>query len=414
LLAGTGILGLKLFTGKKNDTRELAKRETVVPLQKDSSRSSTAIASKKETAAVQKNMLLANNNRPTPSLKRRTAVENLASLDKKSSLTIAALSAKQQAYSKMTMTKDTVLPDKLSARDMAALTTLGGTSAGSPSQLNSAREINRYSTKPFDPALTATTNVNSILLKGATIDGSIISFGKGKKTKGDTINLDRSEMSVFSQAGYLKPGDSAFTSLSNVTSLGKLSTLTVAGSVFAGKRGITIDTFMLADQKKSHIALSDISTPSSASPRFDLSKPKKDMESTLDEIVVTRNSNERSSKKELSRSANAGPEYKAEKEIANSRGSIVSVNPTGGWYSFTKYLTAKIATTTGIKRDISEHGTVEIKMNISESGKVSKVTILNSFNTQLNPILIKAIRKGPRWSSSDYLEKKGFVFKVEL
>jgi TonB family protein len=52
------------------------------------------------------------------------------------------------------------------------------------------------------------------------------------------------------------------------------------------------------------------------------------------------------------------------------------------------------------RKDIGEHGTVEIKMNISESGKVSKVRILKSFNTQLDPILIKAIRKGPRWKST--------------
>ncbi|MEO8173730.1 MAG: hypothetical protein ABI581_11625, partial [Sediminibacterium sp.] len=85
-----------------------------------------------------------------------------------------------------------------------------------------------------------------------------------------------------------------------------------------------------------------------------------------------------------------------------------------GWSNFNKYLADKIAAEAGTKKEVGQYGSFEIKMNISETGKPSKIRILNSFNTQLNPILIKAIRKGPRWIASDLLEKKDFTFKINL
>ncbi|MES2371310.1 MAG: hypothetical protein V4557_01940 [Bacteroidota bacterium] len=368
LLAGTGVLGLKLFIGK-NNTQELAKTETVVPPQQDTSHSAAAIAVQKEVAmalqkkesaiAIQKNVL-ANNNRMQLSLKKSAAIDNVSSLDKKSLQPVAALPAKQQIYSESAMAKGAVVFDKVAEKDMIDAKTLAE-----------------------------------------------VSVGKGTNIKGDTITLGRSEIAGF----YPKPTEQAF------TVVGGSQSLAVTGNLKGVKRSdFSIDTpIVMIDKKKMYTTFSAPAVASSTvRSEFEISKPKKDTLETLSEVVITGNTNYRYDKfpkKELSRPGSTAQADNAKgKQELNLRESSVAVHPTGGWYNFTKYLTDKIAT----KNGVGEHGTVEIKMNINESGKPSKVRILNSFNTQLNPIFIKAIRKGPRWKSTDYLAKKDFIFEIDL
>jgi hypothetical protein len=440
VLAGAGILGFKIFTGK-NNTQELAKTESIAATQKETA---TALDSKIDTtASLQKNTPVASNRRPLSSLQESTITASSASPNNKNLQPVAALPARQKNDNATVTAKDTMLFDQLAARDMVAANRMEARTSGLLAQTTSAREMAMQLNKAIDPALAGKKdqinffpNRNSMTVSGTYTP---LSAGKGKKIKGDTINLDHSEMPVFTQAGYIKTTQSA------ITALGNSSTLTVSGNDIAKKRsGISVDTLMFTDQKKMYVTLNETKPPTSSAtinlqladavvkktgslnvgaqrPNTSLAKNDSAI-ALLPEVSVAGYGGVSKRKelgsvpspdtrKDLSRPVDTAPDNNAEKgTVSNFGGSSIMVLPVSGWYDFTRYLAGKIAA----KKNIGEHGTVEIKMNISESGKVSKVRILKSFNTQLDPILIKAIRKGPRWKSTDYLKKKDFVFKVDL
>jgi hypothetical protein len=136
------------------------------------------------------------------------------------------------------------------------------------------------------------------------------------------------------------------TALNSITSLGNLSNLTVTGTVPAGA----------------------ITT------RNDLS-----------EVVVT------------------GYRTKSEKRLLGASvqqqksEEISEVSPVNGWPAFKNYLTEK--TSTPRSRDIGGKlsGMIEAELNLNRRGKVIDVTILSTFNTSLNELLIRLIKDGPDW-----------------
>jgi hypothetical protein len=403
LLAGAGIVGLQLFTGK-NNTRELAKVERVAPSQKNiPGTDSTIIAKKERTVLFREKTSPLSNNQPLSSVKSSRSVDQPASRDKAALPPVAGLPAEQYVSSEMMKAKDTALFDKKNSWYMAAANAPARTSAGLLAQANGILERNMYSNKKTDPAATAKSeNISSILAN----ETFIVGYGK-KNINRDTTHPDYNKILEVTRAAYPNTKEQAIGTISG------LQNLAVAGNVRDSKRSsISFDTILLTDQKKIYGTFPDITATSSpvASQRFEVLVPKKDTES-LSEIVVTSDRYDRFPKKNLGPSVGAAPANKTKNgTVSDLRGSSFMVNPVGGWYDFTKYLAGKIET----KKDAGGHGTVEIKMDISESGKVSKIRILNSFNTQLNPILIRAIRKGPRWKSTDFLEKKDYVFTVDL
>ncbi len=409
VLVGAGIFGWKIFTGK-NNTQELAVQQSVAL--KESARTITAAGSKKDSLNTrQKTTVLANNNnKAMHDLKKNAIADNIAARDMVSKQSVAALSPNTFALRESAYEKDTVLFDKNRSKDLVAdnttLTSIGGSSI----HVN-GNDITRYSDKQTERTRVNPNNVlaNKSITMGSLNASSLASQANKIKTKNDTVKLDMEEIPT---RGYLSPKDLL------MTTTGGLTSLTVAGNISAAaisrSSRISIDTPVVSGEQQMHVTFFEalpVKDSKTSAPKDDLLKVKKDSMALLRESMTkTYSASEKkeAGRSEMSTANNAG------KESDSYVRTAVSVNPVGGWYNFTKYLNDKIAADESIKKETSQHGSAEIKMNISVKGKVSNVRILNSFNTQLNPVIIKAVRWGPRWVSSDFLEKKDFIFKVNL
>jgi hypothetical protein len=136
------------------------------------------------------------------------------------------------------------------------------------------------------------------------------------------------------------------TALNSITSLGNLSNLTVTGTVPAGA----------------------ITT------RNDLS-----------EVVVT------------------GYRTKSEKRLPGASvqqqkpEETREISPVNGWPAFKNYLTEKTSTLRSRNIGGKLSGMIEAELNLNRRGKVIDVTILSTFNTSLNELLIRLIKDGPDW-----------------
>lgn len=413
LLAGAGILGSKLFIAK-NDNKELAIQQPVSASQTDSVQSAADVTMKEvAAAAVQKNDLLAKNNEQVRSLKKNMAADNSVSLDIANAKPVASLPVSKLNYDDQHIKPDTVLFDK-TGKDILAANTFGTRSTALSAQAKPGAQLDGFLKRNVDPAVAREREqINTILTNGNLVKGNrdisvTAASVKAKKNRKDTIKLETDDMPVFSRAGYLKPDQSA------ITSIGSLSLLTATGSVMPKKRSsISFDTVVLTDQKQMTITLSDVSATPSAAPRLEVSKPKKDTDEVLAETVITGyGSANKTAGKGLNRSKTIAPETNLKKELGSGVRETFSVAPVGGWLDFRSYVSGKIADETGTRHGTGQHGSVKVKMNISEKGKASKVTIEESFNTRFNAIIIKAIQKRQRWVSSDHLAKKEYVFVI--
>lgn len=89
-----------------------------------------------------------------------------------------------------------------------------------------------------------------------------------------------------------------------------------------------------------------------------------------------------------------------------------SLMPDGGWNAYRDYIRSQI------KIDSFFNGIpyaeIEFEFNIDKQGKAMNVEILKSPSTQINPYLIEAIEKGPKWLSNSGNKKSKKKAKINL
>jgi hypothetical protein len=87
--------------------------------------------------------------------------------------------------------------------------------------------------------------------------------------------------------------------------------------------------------------------------------------------------------------------------------NMVELIPANGWESFTKYLSDKIDSVRTRNIGSVFNGTIEAELDLSRKGKVKEVTILSTFNTSLNELIIRSIKNGPDWLLADGKPARG-------
>jgi hypothetical protein len=90
-----------------------------------------------------------------------------------------------------------------------------------------------------------------------------------------------------------------------------------------------------------------------------------------------------------------------------------AISPVGGWQAFNEYLIAKL----GLAKTPTKTGTygsIHAKLTFKGAGKVSKATIIHSFNNQLNRKIARAIKKGPLWIKKVQNNETVFTITIQL